>query len=591
MLAQTSRQALMAVSGPCLHTLADHVFMTNYPSVTASLASKMDEALRVTRTKLGLHPSACASHETRPDSSFTEDRINLPARNGGAALITAESRQEACFLGALYRTMQLMVDRKSPGGTVIRGSCSGLSALLGDGAFDSGGLGFSELVAGSSVLGQEVKRAFEALESRSEQIRAKIHSGGLLLFGSQAKLDDELAGMLAADPTNVGFAEIGCYPDGAPVDKGKLTKAIMRSYFDAKETLLRVRARKLPPDDPRRRAFGQATTDSARFFLDSLHPHIAFSGNEFVEAVNFQFGLPTEAASDARKHSTYFSDRVMDKYGWGLNNLISLKDGGQRTKLHNTINGFLEKAALSTQADYTCEIDDLLAAKLPPGSVAEGITKDYATRRSQRNVIPDVQLNMEEGETFGKISGGVELNMDTKTVSSEAAYNGASNLFESVVAQREKKVHPGYLRHGAEMDEALYPGLEVAPNRGPIVQFLCQLAHPVQGIVVGAFGEFSPNTSSLLKYIADRLEFQFACQAGASTRGKKGHFLWDLKRRLSLTAIRGWARLRLKRAGKVAGLCDRLVSDVPQYDPMGPGAPADGLHDAFVAEQSHSAFW
>jgi hypothetical protein len=96
----------------------------------------------------------------------------------------------------------------------------------------------------------------------------------------------------------------------------------------------------------------------------------------------------------------------------------------------------------------------------------------------------------------------------------------------------------------------------------------------------------------VLKYVADRHERRFASLAGVSLRGKGGQFLWDLKRRLTLISIRGWARLRLARARQIVGLCSRpdLTPDVPQYDPYAQLASADGLHDAFVSAAHPSMF-
>ena len=189
--------------------------------------------------------------------------------------------------------------------------------------------------------------------------------------------------------------------------------------------------------------------------------------------------------------------------------------------------------------------------------------------------------------------GGVELTFDTKTVSGRGYYLGHFNLQEQAVTRREAKVPGDYISHAVEMDEVLYPGLEVSPGQGPIERFLRGLAHPVQGAVVGAFGEISPNMCDVLKYIADRHERRFASFAGVSLRGKGGRFLWDLKRRLTLTSIRGWARLRLARARQVVGLCSRrdLTPDVPRYEPNAPMTSADGLYDAFASATSPSMFW
>ena len=175
-------------------------------------------------------------------------------------------------------------------------------------------------------------------------------------------------------------------------------------------------------------------------------------------------------------------------------------------------------------------------------------------------------------------------------VSSRQHYLGSFNMRERAVTRREARVHGDYLSHAAKLDAVLYPGLEVAPCQGPIERFIRELAHPVQGVVVGAFGEISPGMYNLLKYVADRHERRFADLAGVSLQGKGGPFLWDLKRRLTLTSIRGWARLRLARARQVVGLCSRrdLTPDVPRYEPNAPMASADGLYDAFASATSPS---
>ena len=110
-------------------------------------------------------------------------------------------------------------------------------------------------------------------------------------------------------------------------------------------------------------------------------------------------------------------------------------------------------------------------------------------------------VGLEEGEKCGEVEGGVELTFDTKTVSSKAYYLDPFNLLQQAVTRREAKVPGDYISHGARMDGVLYPGLEVAPGQGPIERFHRGLACPVQGAVVGAYGEVSPNMRDVLKYI------------------------------------------------------------------------------------------
>ena len=101
--------------------------------------------------------------------------------------------------------------------------------------------------------------------------------------------------------------------------------------------------------------------------------------------------------------------------------------------------------------------------------------------------------------------------------------------------------------------------------------------------------------NELLVYVSKRHDRQYAEMAGVSHRGKSGQFLLDLKRRLSLTVIRSWARLRVERARALIGRyrAKRLSPDVPEYDPMRDGyyAPFE-LHDEIAARSaSSSASW
>lgn len=403
-LAQTSPQALLATAAPCLHTLADHYFMTNVPSRMDSMASALDDVLLACQSKVGLHPEARPSNETRPDPSFTADRLDLPARNNGAALITMRTRFQACFVGSLYRAAKLLLDHTSKSGAVTPGSCPAFSALFGEGAFDHDGLRFAELVAGGSPLGLEVADACAALEERTSRARAEISAKGRPLFDSQSALLERLEGLERKDPATVGFAEVGRYPDGSPVDEDKLTRAFMRAHFDTKQLLMEVRARRLPSSDLRRNAFVQASKETSVFFLDSLHPDIVYSTQEFAEALNFHLGLKTGAGCAVRSHVSSFGDQVdMDEYGWGLNNVRKIKDTGLRTKLHNLATTFIEKAACSVGADFTSEahMRNFIADKLPPG----GFELDSVL--SQRNIIPDFKIALEEDEVYGDAGGGL----------------------------------------------------------------------------------------------------------------------------------------------------------------------------------------
>ena len=97
-------------------------------------------------------------------------------------------------------------------------------------------------------------------------------------------------------------------------------------------------------------------------------------------------------------------------------------------------------------------------------------------------------------------------------------YLSPINLSETVVHCREQTVHSDYLKHAAAIDEACFPGLEVAPNAGPIANFLHGLAEPIKGLAVGPYGEFSKSLDELLQYVASRHEQRYADLAGVGHR-------------------------------------------------------------------------
>ena len=101
----------------------------------------------------------------------------------------------------------------------------------------------------------------------------------------------------------------------------------------------------------------------------------------------------------------------------------------------------------------------------------------------------------------------------------------------------------------------------------------------------------------LLQYVAARHEQRYADLAGVTEKGngEGGRFRLDLKRRLTLTVIRAWSRLRIERARSLIGTYRRAESlslDVPVYDPMRDGyyAPFE-LHDEIASRNPSWASW
>ena len=113
---------------------------------------------------------------------------------------------------------------------------------------------------------------------------------------------------------------------------------------------------------------------------------------------------------------------------------------------------------------------------------------------------------------------------------------------------------------------------------------------------MGPYGEFSKSLDELLQYVASRHEQRYADLAGVTEKGdgERGRFRLDLKRRLTLSVIRGWSRLRIERARSLIGSyrAKRLSPDVPEYDPMRDGyyAPFE-LYDEVAARNPSWASW
>ena len=70
-------------------------------------------------------------------------------------------------------------------------------------------------------------------------------------------------------------------------------------------------------------------------------------------------------------------------------------------------------------------------------------------------------------------------------------YHLQSNLSEIMIHRRAQIVHSAYLKHAGEIDEACFPGIEVAMNAGPVKHVLQGLAAPIQGLTVVPYGEFT----------------------------------------------------------------------------------------------------
>jgi len=162
--------------------------------------------------------------------------------------------------------------------------------------------------------------------------------------------------------------------------------------------------------------------------------------------------------------------------------------------------------------------------------------------RKRQGLVPDIELSLQwDGSGPER-----QLLFELKTLHyGTSTYRTPDGRCQAVI--RRANALPGEYRRKARAVDEKY--CETRPDEdGPVLQRL-QRYDPVKGLVFGHFGEASPDVHKLVSALAHAASLR--CDGADDTR--HGLLAWFYKRRWSLAAVRGAARLTLARLASAVG--------------------------------------
>ena len=111
---------------------------------------------------------------------------------------------------------------------------------------------------------------------------------------------------------------------------------------------------------------------------------------------------------------------------------------------------------------------------------------------------------------------------------------------------KEDTVIPNYRLRMKAADDRWFPGAAQRP-----FNTMLEALPPVQGFVVGMFGEFSPALERLAKFTGVQTAEAWAERTGLQAEEAISACSWSIRRRWGFTALRECARIRLAAADHV----------------------------------------
>ena len=232
---------------------------------------------------------------------------------------------------------------------------------------------------------------------------------------------------------------------------------------------------------------------------------------------------------------------------------------------HDEIAAAMFGDALSAGVRGRTEPRDLFAAVIP-ATVLQGARGDLS---QHLQVVPDAALHvrMRAARTAradarqrhrgtaaqrGPLRPAVELTAwDLKTVHAGGADYWSARARDDgqcgAVAERARRVQADYERHAASVD-ARTDVQRFNSGRQDAVMGALRALGPVRAAVWGNYGEASDDVHQLLDICADLASRARWRQLGARSVGEaRGYFVQQLRRSWGLTAVRAFARHRLRR--------------------------------------------
>ena len=461
---------------------------------------------------------------------ITLRRLRLAARDRGCGLRSrvalAPIAYTACFIEAASR----FLDRApvTGGPRSLRGYFPSLEQTFGTGAFDHGGLRFTQYLQSGSQPAQDFRSEWEDLQDR-------IGDSGI-----SGPLDDSAA--LAGSQAGSHFQH-AITVQIESVQRAQLHRDIME----------------LPRHDTRRQAWLAVDRLSSQFVHSFPTHHLELGQLDFPEALTTYLGResPHIRALAGRTIPCGWTcraggsgPRISDAYGHQLG--LATLPGDDDTICHDTIGRelfhLISAAGLRTELSPWHIFTSLVPiARLQAAATA----RDH---RGRPGIIPDAAIDVElravaDGyeRRYGPSLGFRRLLFDVKTIRAGTQHYRvgiATTQQSAAVRHRELQVWPAYQRHARRLDQTFFDQTGTTPFLDRLRSF-----SQTRGLVFGAYGEASADVHALLEIAATSQAERLHGRMGARSMSEmRACLISRMRRQIGLVTVRAMARHRLARA-------------------------------------------
>ena len=483
------------------------------PNVSSPFSRRIDTAL------LAAAERATAINFAGDD--ITTRRAAFPPSLRGIGLRNHQLTANAAFLGTLNQAVSRFVDYTDKEGEVFKGFFPSLAPLVGAGSFDfrsPPGVRFGDFIANESVIALALRDAWDAMR------------------GEIGAVDDQHDAAIFANSA-----------DGANGTQRELTRAVELKRFTALGNTIQA----LPFGDQRGLAW--ASVDGASNVWVTSCPT---GGNRagpaaFREIACRYMGAKSPCAC-ALEGQTIWSDSgargTCDAFG---NELTSrhLAGDGWRTA-HDTIKHAIGATLSSLRLPYTCEVFGLLSSCIPHGPRHDALLALQQNRRL--GLVPDFRigdLNGELGNDGGPAVAGTQRLAELKRINlCHSRYPPRAVCRGHLVAvnNRAAKIQPEYVKKARDLDEKY--GTTPVGQPGPCFQRM-RAYGPVLALVVGHFGEWSPDLHRLVNAMAAvAVPRVGGLYNSRSAEQAKAAIVWKARRDIAWAGLNANATLLLDRA-------------------------------------------
>ena len=263
---------------------------------------------------------------------------------------------------------------------------------------------------------------------------------------------------------------------------------------------------------------------------------------EFTEVFTTSLGRESVAVR-AMAGRSIAGRGVSDAYGLQLNR--ERLPGADDTICHDAIGACLMDLVEAGGIRVVREPRGIFASLVPVGVLMRpGRPPDIVPDAAMDVSMPEAVTVRGQHQSRTRLPAR-RLLFDVKTIfGGGVLYQSARARDEQsgAVAERAHAVHGAYVRHAQDMDRRYSPA-----GQTPVEQRLMSFT-PVRALVIGQYGEASPDVHSLLEVAAQqRAARMWRCMGARSQEEFYSFTVASYRRRLGMVAVREMARHRLAR--------------------------------------------